>query len=91
MLLLTPQELQDELRKTIKYRRKCMRITQAELAIKTQIPLGTLRKFEQTGAGSLANLIRIIVVLDLTTEWSSFLKNINSMKKKGNLVMSYSP
>lgn len=52
-------EIQIETAKRFKKRRKEWGISQQELAAKTGVSLGSLRRFEQTGEISFASLVRL--------------------------------
>lgn len=61
---LMPIEIQKEISRKEKERRKKKGITQEELAQRADVSLSSLRRFEQTGEISFASLVRIGSVLD---------------------------
>ncbi|HAC01404.1 MAG TPA: transcriptional regulator [Brevundimonas sp.] len=61
--LLTPPRAKEMLAQNLKQRRLELGLTQAGLAARAGVALGTLRKFEQTGAGSTETLIRVLGVV----------------------------
>ena len=61
---LMPIEIQKEIARKEKERRKKKGITQKELAQRADLSLSSLRRFEQTGEISFASLVRIGSVLD---------------------------
>ena len=60
----TPAERCQEVAARVKMRRKAMGLTQAELASKSGVSLGSLRRFEQTGEISFHSLARIAQALE---------------------------
>lgn len=61
---LMPMEIQKEIARKEKERRKDRGLTQEELARRAGLSLSSLRRFEQTGEISFASLVRIGSVLD---------------------------
>lgn len=61
---LIPMEIQKEIARKEKERRKDKGLTQEELARRAGLSLSSLRRFEQTGEISFASLVRIGSVLD---------------------------
>ena len=61
--LLPAPEVAADLAKRLKSRRLARNLTQAGLAARSGVPLGTLKKFERTGAISLVSFIRLVVAL----------------------------
>lgn len=61
---LMPMEIQKEIARKEKERRKDKGLTQEELARRAGLSLSSLRRFEQTGEISFASLVRIGSVLD---------------------------
>ena len=60
----TPNEVQLLLKDKFKKQRKSLKITQQELANKSGVSLGSIKRFEQTGQISLESLLKIAFVLD---------------------------
>jgi len=52
-----------DLAKRLKSQRLARNLTQAGLAARSGVPLGTLKKFERTGSISLVSFIRLVVAL----------------------------
>lgn len=65
----TPYEVSLELAAKVKIKRKYMKLTQLELAQRSGVSLGSLKRFERTGAISLSSLLKIAVVLDSLKEF----------------------
>ena len=61
--LLPAPEVAADLAKRLKARRLARNLTQAGLAARSGVPLGTLKKFERTGAISLVSFVRLLVAL----------------------------
>lgn len=61
---LMPMEIQKEIARKEKERRRDKGLTQEELARRAGLSLSSLRRFEQTGEISFASLVRIGSVLD---------------------------
>ena len=60
----TPAERCQEVAARAKARRKAMGLTQAQLASKSGVSLGSLRRFEQTGEISFHSLARLAQALE---------------------------
>jgi len=60
----TPQDIMSELKERCKARRKAFSYTQQELATRSGVSLGSLKRFEQSGQISLESLLRIAFVLE---------------------------
>lgn len=61
--LLTTAKAQEKLAKNVQARRLAIGLTQAGLASRSGVPLGTLRKFERTGAASIETLFKLLMVV----------------------------
>ena len=62
--ILSPAEITKDLADRLKQRRLFRNLTQAGLAARSGVPLGTLRKFEHSGSISLLSFVRLLVALD---------------------------
>ncbi len=62
-LMKTPKDVNNDIVKRMKARRKEQKLTQAELSRRADVSLGSLKRFEQTGNISLNSLIKIAFVL----------------------------
>ncbi len=76
--LLTAPEMQDRLRAAAQRRRIDAGLTQADLAARSGVALGTLRRFEQQGEISLSSLLRIAEVLDCLDDFSRLFLQIEA-------------
>lgn len=61
--LVTPAKAQEKLARNVQERRLAMGLTQAGLASRSGVALGTLRKFERTGAASIETLLKLLMVV----------------------------
>lgn len=61
--LMTPAKAKVQLAKNIRERRLAMSLTQAGLSKRSGVALATLRKFEQSGAVSIDNLFKLMLVV----------------------------
>lgn len=64
----TPTDITKELAAKIKSVRKRKKITQKQLAARSNVAYATLRKFEQTGQISLESFVKIVMELGMTSE-----------------------
>ncbi|WP_026518454.1 helix-turn-helix domain-containing protein [Butyrivibrio sp. MC2021] len=68
LLWKTPTEITLDLAKRIKRIRRRRKITQKQLAARSNVSYASLRKFEQTGQISLISLTKITMELGLVNE-----------------------
>jgi transcriptional regulator with XRE-family HTH domain len=61
--LITPTKAQVKLADNVRERRLAMELTQEGLAIRSAVPLPTLRKFEQKGVISLEAFLKLLLVV----------------------------
>ena len=61
----TPNDLAKELVEKIKQQRKKLKISQAQLASKSGVSLGSIKRFESKYEISLNSLIKILIALNL--------------------------
>ncbi len=64
----TPKEIQMEVAKNIKARRKELKLTQEEFAKKSGVSFGSIKRFENSGEISLFSLVKIAIVLNCEDE-----------------------
>ena len=67
----TPAEITLDLAKRVKKIRKRRKITQKQLADRSNVSYATLKKFEQTGQISLISLVKIAMELGLADEFKA--------------------
>jgi len=70
----------DVLRETadaIQRQRLALNLPQAELALRSGVPLGTLRRFEQTGQSSFLTVAKLVTTLGMSDQLLAGLKRPN--------------
>lgn len=67
----TPNEIAKNLTEKIKQQRKRLKISQQELAQKSGVSLGSIKRFETKHEVSLQSLIKIAIVLDLDASFEN--------------------
>jgi len=73
-VITPPDEIALELAARLKARRLARNLTQEGLSKRSGVPLGTLKKFERTGAVSLQSFIRLLVALKEEAALENLLK-----------------
>lgn len=68
MLFLTPNDILDQLALGLKNSRARAGLTQQELALKSNVSVSVLRKFEQTGRISLESFVKLAFTLGFEEE-----------------------
>lgn len=63
-----PGELRDALGRRLRDQRLAQNLTQAALAVRSGVPLSTLKRLEQTGHGSMDAFVRVVFALELEGE-----------------------
>ena len=69
--------IKKDLAKRVRLRRREGKLSQAELGQRSGVSFGSIRRFETTGEISLANLLRIAVVLGYTNDFSKLFERKN--------------
>lgn len=77
----TPNDFAKELVEKIKQHRKKLKISQAQLAIKSGVSLGSIKRFESKYEISLNSFIKILIALNLEKDLESLFtqKTYNSI------------
>ena len=70
----TPKEIQMEIAKNVRRKRKELKLTQEEFAKKSGVSFGSIKRFENTGEISLFSLVKIAIVLDCENELMELFK-----------------
>ena len=70
----TPLEVMENLKTNFRKRRKALGYTQEELAIRSGVSLGSLKRFEQIGQISLESLLKLAFVLECLEEFAELCK-----------------
>lgn len=63
IVVMTPTKAKIALAENMRERRLALNLTQAGLSERSGVALGTLRKFEQSGAISIDNLLKLMLVV----------------------------
>ncbi|MBW6483073.1 MAG: helix-turn-helix domain-containing protein [Vicingaceae bacterium] len=82
----TPIDVLYDLASKVKVLRKEYALTQPELAKRSGVSIGSLRRFEQTGQISLASLLKILNILGRLSDMEEILKS----NKKENIENLFS-
>ncbi|MFV5691706.1 helix-turn-helix domain-containing protein [Flavobacterium sp. LT1R49] len=77
----TPSEVQLELAERLRKIRKDKKISQSELADKSGISLGSIKRFEHTGEISLASLLRLAHLFDRLDDFDAVFKTKEDLKE----------
>ena len=77
----TPNDIAKELVERIKQHRKKFKISQAQLAVKSGVSLGSIKRFESKYEISLNSFIKILIALNLEQDLENLFtqKNYNSI------------
>lgn len=67
----TPDVIQAELAERVRARRRELRYSQAELAERSGVSLGSLKRFERTHEISLASLVKLSIALDCREDFET--------------------
>lgn len=80
--LKTPNEIAQDFATKLKLERKRQKLSQQELAIRSNVSLGSIKRFEASGQIALVSLIKILKVLHLDVEFASLYteKKYNSIQ-----------
>ena len=66
----TPNDITEEIRAKFKAKRKRLKYTQNELATRSGVSLGSLKRFESSGKISLESLLKLALVLECLEDFS---------------------
>ena len=77
----TPNDIAHDLVEKIKQRRKKLKISQAQLAIKSGVSLGSIKRFESKYEISLNSFIKILITLNLEQD----LENLFTQKSYNSI------
>lgn len=69
-------EINNDIAQKIVRLRKRKKITQKQLAVRSGVSLGSLKRFEQSGEISLQSLTKIAIALDVETELEDLFNNV---------------
>ena len=77
----TPIDIMQELRAKFREKRKSLGYTQNELATRSGVSLGSLKRFERSGQISLESLLKLALVLECLGEFSAVCEDKEEMPK----------
>jgi len=77
----TPIEIMQELKAKFKERRKSLGYTQNELATRSGVSFGSLKRFERSGQISLESLLKLALVLECLEDFGSVCEGSETMPK----------
>lgn len=80
----TPKDVLYDMASKVKVLRKEYALTQPELAKRSGVSIGSIRRFEQTGQVSLESLLKLLNVLGRLNDMEAILKS-NNKKNIENL------
>lgn len=69
-------EINNDIAQKIVHLRKRKKITQKQLAARSGVSLGSLKRFEQSGEISLQSLTKIAIALDVENELEDLFNNV---------------
>lgn len=78
---LTPQGVLSEIAEKHKQLRKKKGYTQAELAERSGVSLGSLKRFEQSGQISFENLLKLAHILDRLNDFKAIFERYTDLKE----------
>lgn len=76
-----PFEVQKELAQKHKLLRKQAGFTQSELANRSGVSLGSIKRFESTGQISLESLLKLVHILNRIRDFENILKSNENLKE----------
>ncbi|MFA9187023.1 helix-turn-helix domain-containing protein [Flavobacterium magnesitis] len=77
----TPLQVQIELAERLRKIRKDKKISQSELAAKSGVSLGSIKRFEHTGEIALASLLKLAHLFDKLDDFNSIFKSDDNLKE----------
>jgi transcriptional regulator with XRE-family HTH domain len=72
----------------VRRQRLALNLPQADLASRSGVPLGTLRRLEQTGQGSLLVLAKVLTTLGMADQFLAALKRSNDTAQSLDAFMA---
>lgn len=77
----TPLQVQTELAERLRKIRKEKKISQSELASKSGVSLGSIKRFEHTGEIALASLLKLAHLFDKLDDFDAVFKPDDNLKE----------
>ena len=75
----TPTQMQESLKSKFKSRRRAMKVTQAQLATRSDVSLGSIKRFESSGQISLESLLKVALVLECLGDFDGICQQRDEM------------
>jgi len=75
----TPTQMQETLKSKFKSRRRAMKVTQAQLATRSDVSLGSIKRFETSGQISLESLLKLALVLECLGDFDGICQQRDEM------------
>jgi len=77
----TPFEMQEALKTKFRTKRKALKLTQKQLSIKSDVSLGSIKRFESSGQISLESLLKLALVLECLNDFEGVCCEVEEMPK----------
>jgi len=77
----TPNDVMQELSTRFRTRRKTLGFSQKELATRSGVSLGSLKRFEQSGEISLESLLKLAVILECLEDFEGICREKGKVPK----------
>lgn len=88
MILKLPSEILSEIAQKARKKRKAKRLTQQEIAQKSGVSFGSIKRFESTGKISLESLLKIALVLDSLEDFDHLFKPSTPVNSLDDILKS---
>lgn len=88
MILKLPSELLEEIAQRARERRKDMKLSQEEIADRSGVSLGSVKRFETTGKISLESLLKLALVLDSLGDFEGLFKRRDESRSLDEIIRS---
>lgn len=86
-ILKTESEIAKDIAVREKQKRKQYKLTQQQLASKSGVSFGSVKRFENTGEISLKSLLKIAFILDSQTDFDNIFKTLPENYKNINDIL----
>ena len=77
----TPIEIMQELKAKFREQRKALGYTQNELATRSMVSLGSLKRFERSGQIALEDLLKLVLVLECLGDFGGVCDSKDAISK----------
>lgn len=76
-----PSDILKEIAEKHKKLRKSLKLSQTELAVRSGVSLGTIKRFESTGQIALESLLKLAYLLNALQDFETIFKREDNMKE----------